>query len=245
MNRKRFCVSAFFISLFIISLGAENTKGLEMDEFTFGNSRLKIYFLGHASVLLDVDGKIIYVDPVSRYADFAQLPKADLILISHEHGDHLDPEAINAITKNTTQLVSNESSLKKLVNAKVLKNYQSISFGNIQIQAFPAYNTTPGREQFHPKGRDNGYILSFGKTKIYLAGDTEDIPEMKDLEGIDLAFLPVNQPYTMTPDQLLAAARMFEPKILYPYHFGNTDKSLMEDLLKKNTSIDVRMRNME
>lgn len=102
----------------------------------------------------------------------------------------------------------------------------------IKLEAVPAYNTTPGRDKFHPKGRDNGYILTVGGTRIYIAGDTEDIPEMKQIKNIDIAFLPVNQPYTMTPEQAIQSAKTIQPHILYPYHYGDTNINEVKDGLK-------------
>jgi L-ascorbate metabolism protein UlaG (beta-lactamase superfamily) len=143
----------------------------------------------------------------------------------------------------------NEASAKKLGNpkAEIMKNGDKIKVSDqILIEAVPAYNTTPGREQFHPRHRDNGYILTIDGLRIYIAGDTEDIPEMKNLKNIDIdiAFLPVNQPYTMTVTQAVNAANMFLPKILYPYHFGNTNVKQLKEALK-NSGIEVRLRKME
>ncbi|HRN17196.1 MAG TPA: MBL fold metallo-hydrolase, partial [Xylanibacter oryzae] len=134
---------------------------------------------------------------------------------------------------------------KQLKNAKVMKNGDHFKMSNgIMIDAVPAYNITPGHEQFHPKGRDNGYILTLGGLRVYIAGDTEDIEELSLLKNIDVAFLPVNQPYTMTPEQAARAAKMFNPKVLFPYHFGNTDVEQVKTLLS-DTNIDVRIRKYQ
>jgi len=181
------------------------------------------------------------------FADYSTFPKADVILITHEHEDHLDPKAIKALTKENTVLVMNESSAKKsgIAKAKIMKNGDKMELPNqITLEAVPAYNSTPGREQFHPRSRDNGYVLTIDGLKIYIAGDTEDIPEMKNLKNIDVAFLPVNQPYTMTVTQAVNAAKMFSPKVLYPYHFGNTDVKPLKDALK-GSGIEVRLREMQ
>jgi len=227
------------------NLFADAAGGLNMDELKLGNDNVKVHFYGHSSMMLEFDGKTIYVDPVSQYAEYSDLPKADFILITHEHGDHLDPGAIDKIAKPSTRIISNQVCIDKLKKGTVLDNYKSLSFDTIGIEAVPAYNTTVGRERFHPKDRDNGYILTLGKSSIYIAGDTEDIPEMKDFKDIAVAFLPVNQPYTMTPDQLLHAVQMIRPSIVYPYHFGNTDTGLMEKLIRDNTDAEVRIRPME
>ena len=167
------------------------------------------------------------------------------ILITHEHGDHLDPKAIQAVEKNSTEIIANENSQKKLGKGKVLKNGDTdTSINYMKIEAVPAYNTTPGRDKYHPRHRDNGYILTFDGLRVYIAGDTEDIPEMKDLKDIDIAFLPVNQPYTMTVSQAAKAAQMFLPKILYPYHYGDTKIGELKDALK-GSGIDVRIRELQ
>ena len=164
---------------------------------------------------------------------------------THERGDHLDPKRIQAVEKSNTEIIANENSQKKLGKGKVLKNGDTdTSINYMKIEAVPAYNTTPGRDKYHPRHRDNGYILTFDELRVYIAGDTEDIPEMKDLKDIDIAFLPVNQPYTMTVSQAAKAARMFSPKILYPYHYGDTKIGELKDALK-GSGIDVRIRELQ
>lgn len=229
------------------ALNAKN-EAYASDTFkTKHNHEVKITFIKHGSLQIAYDNFLIQVDPVSMFADYSTFPKADVILITHEHEDHLDPKAIDALTKEKTVLVMNESSAKKSGNAKtkIMKNGDKMELPNqITLEAVPAYNTTPGREQFHPRSRDNGYILTIDGLRIYIAGDTEDIPEMKNLKNIDVAFLPVNQPYTMTVAQAVNAAKMFSPKVLYPYHFGNTDVKPLEELLKDSV-IEVRLREMQ
>ena len=229
------------------ALNAKN-EAYASDTFkTKHNHEVKITFIKHGSLQIAYDNFLIQVDPVSMFADYSTFPKADVILITHEHEDHLDPKAIEALTKENTVPVMNESSAKKSGNtkAKIMKNGDKMELPNqIILEAVPAYNTTPGREQFHPRSRDNGYILTIDGLRIYIAGDTEDIPEMKNLKNIDVAFLPVNQPYTMTVAQAVNAAKMFSPKVLYPYHFGNTDVKPLKELLK-DSSIEVRLREMQ
>jgi L-ascorbate metabolism protein UlaG (beta-lactamase superfamily) len=216
----------------------------ETDIFKLKDGTLKITFIGHGTLMLDWNGFIIHVDPIQREADYTSLPKAELILITHEHGDHLDPAAISMIKKQGTMIIANESSAKRLSGAEIMKNGEQKTAGGIKIEAIPAYNTTAGREHFHPKGRDNGYILSFGSERLYIAGDTEDTPEMKALKNISIAFLPMNQPYTMTPEQVADAAKTFRPKVLYPYHYGDTDPERLKVLLKNEPDIEVRIRDM-
>ncbi|MBN2781403.1 MAG: MBL fold metallo-hydrolase, partial [Candidatus Marinimicrobia bacterium] len=216
----------------------------EMDTFIDGNDTLNIHFYGHGSLMLDYNGLRIYVDPVGRYADYASLPPADIILITHEHGDHLDPSAVREIADAGTRIVSNAKSAQKLEAAKILKNGASCDISGLTLEAVPAYNTTKGRKAFHPKGNGNGYVLTLGNKRVYIAGDTEDIPELKKLKAIDIAFLPVNQPYTMTPEQAARAARIIRPAVLYPYHYGTTDVSLLKDMLKSESGIEVRIRKL-
>lgn len=223
-----------------------SAKTFETDRFTTKDGgELVITFIKHGSLQLTFNGHHIQIDPVSEYADYSTFPKADIILITHEHGDHLDPKAISTLEKSDTLLITNESSNKILGKGTVMKNGDKLTpVDYLTIEAVPAYNTTPGREKFHPRHRDNGYILTLGGTRIYIAGDTEDIPEMKELKDIDIAFLPVNQPYTMTVPQAVHAAEMFAPKILYPYHYGDTNVEEIKEQLK-NGKTEVRIREMQ
>ncbi len=238
----------FFMILAILPTFTIKGNSYETDTFkTKNNHEVAITFIKHGSLALTFNHLSIQVDPVSMYANYSTFPKADIILITHEHDDHFDPKAIKTLSKENTLLIMNEASAKKLGNpkAKIMKNGDKIKVSDqISIEAVPAYNTTPGREQFHPHHRDNGYVLTIDGLRIYIAGDTEDIPEMKNLKNIDIAFLPVNQPYTMTVTQAVNAAKMFSPKILYPYHFGNTNIKPLKEALK-NSGIEVRLRKME
>ena len=216
-----------------------------------GGATVEITLIKHASLAISYKGLSFQIDPVlalgNNVTDYATFfPEADYVLVTHEHGDHFDQDALGLLGG---QIVTNANCARMLgsdkmkSNAKVLSNGQSITLQEgISVKAVPAYNTTPGREQFHPKGRDNGYILSLDGFRIYIAGDTEDIPELADIKDIDLAFLPCNQPYTMTPEQCINAARIIQPKVLIPYHFGQTDVSGIPAELP---GIDVRIRNMQ
>lgn len=227
----------------LLSLSAET---LTADTFkTKSGKNVQISFIKHSSLMITYDKRIIMIDPVSRYADFKTFPKADFILVTHEHGDHLDNSAIDLLSKNETMLVANEASIKKTGKGKVVKNGETIKLSDkISVEAVPAYNTTPDNQKFHPQGRDNGYILNIDGLKIYIAGDTEYYHEMKNIKNIDIAFLPINLPYTMSVDQAITAAKTISPKVFYPYHFGNTDlKPLIKGL--ENMGIEVRIRKME
>jgi L-ascorbate metabolism protein UlaG (beta-lactamase superfamily) len=208
---------------------------------------LAITFLGHASLLLTFKGKNIYIDPFSQAADYSGLPKADLIICTHEHRDHMDPQALVHIRTPETELVLNPAGAAQVDKSIAMRNGEKKTVAGLQIEAVPAYNILHKREDgnhFHPKGIGNGYILTFGDTRLYLAGDTENIPEMKNLQDIAIAFLPMNLPYTMTPEMVADAARMFKPRILYPYHYGSTDTSKLVQLLKAEKGIEVRIRKM-
>lgn len=220
-----------------------------------GNDPLVITLIKHGSLEFAYKGMSIQVDPVSGYGkntDYAkEFPKADAILITHEHGDHLDKNAITALSSDKTEIILNAKSQQQIGLGRVLANGEFCTLFpvGISVWAVPAYNTTPGREQFHPKGNGNGYLLSFlGSLSAYVAGDTEDIPEMVDIPKIrpamriSVAFLPVNQPYTMTVDQCVNAARMVNPEVLIPYHFSQTDLSGLADRLP---GMKVLLRDMQ
>jgi len=226
------------------------TETYEVDVFkTKSGKTVKFHALVHASIRIEYDGKEIEIDPVRKLGnktiDYSVMPKADYIFVTHEHGDHFDKEAIRLLASDKTQLVMNKR-CAEMYDGKcaVLYNNQSATLGVVEVEAVPAYNTTEGRTQFHPKGRDNGYILTLDGLRIYIAGDTEDIPEMQDIKDIDIAFLPCNQPYTMKPEQLVKAAKTVKPKVLFPYHYGQTDVSRIPELLKSE-GIEVRIRHYE
>ena len=209
---------------------------------------LRITFIGHASLMFEIGGKMIYSDPSGQFGDYGKLPKADLILVAHDHSDHFDPKTIALISTEKTKLVLTPLCAAKGGRGIVLKNGEETTVDGIRIEAAPAYNIahmrSPGMP-FHPKGDGNGYILTFGDKRVYVAGDTENIPEMKTLGRIDVAFLPMNLPYTMTPEMAADAARMVKPKILYPYHTTDTDTSKLQPLLKDEKGIEIRIRRMK
>jgi L-ascorbate metabolism protein UlaG (beta-lactamase superfamily) len=209
---------------------------------------LEITFIGHGSLILKFGAKTIHVDPFGQLTDYSKLPKADAILLTHEHMDHTDVQAISTIRTKDTILVLTKICADKLKEGTVLKNGDSAVVLGINVEAVPAYNIKhkrPDGMPFHPKGDGNGYVLTFGDKRIYIAGDTENIPEMKELKKIDYAFLSMNLPYTMTPQMAAEAANAFKPKVLYPYHFGETNTSELVNLLKSNPEIEVRIRSMK
>jgi len=215
--------------------------------FTDSGIPVDITLIKHGTLAIDCGGFSIQVDPVTKLGketDYAsEFPKADIILITHEHGDHLDAGAIAALTKDDTRLILNQRSRDQYGNGEVIGNGEKRQLTeNILLEAVPAYNTTPGHENFHPRGNGNGYVLTIDGLRIYIAGDTEPIPEMAGLKDIDIAFLPVNQPYTMTVEQCVEATGVIRPKVLIPYHFSNTDLSALPGLLPDT---DVRLRQMQ
>ena len=247
MKRLFICLMAMMAA--ICSYG-QNEDTYEVDEFrTKSGKSVRFHALVHASIRIEYDGKEIEVDPVSKLGnktiDYSMMPKADYIFVTHEHGDHFDKEAIRLLNDSKTLLVTNQRCADMLGYGKVMKNGDKIAIAeDFSVEAVPAYNTTEGRTQFHPKGRDNGYIITIDGLRIYIAGDTEDVPEMQNVKDIDIAFLPCNQPYTMTTDQLVQAAQVIKPKVLFPYHYGRTDVSGIPAQLKSE-GIDVRIRHYE
>ena len=220
----------------------------ETDTIKTSAGDLNITFLGHGSLYFAFGGKIIHVDPFSAVADYSTLPKADIVLLAHEHMDHLDLKALNPVRTDKTIVVLPEVCAKQVEGGLVMKNGDVKTVGGLKIEAVPAYNIVHKRETgqpFHPKGVGNGYIITFGDKRVYVAGDTENIPEMKNIKNIDVAFLPMNLPYTMTPEMAADAARMIKPRVLYPYHYGETDTSKLVALLKDTKETDVRIRKMK
>ncbi|MBN2893394.1 MAG: MBL fold metallo-hydrolase [Bacteroidales bacterium] len=224
-----------------------SSQNFEVDNFETSKGELKITFIGHGTLMMECDGKTIHIDPVGNYADYTKLPKADLILVTHEHGDHLDAHAIKTIVKQGTEIITTEKCAESLTNASIMKNGDAEIFAGFMIEAVPAYNIenvrSPGNP-YHPKGNGNGYVIHFGNTKVYVAGDTENIPEMADLKDIDIAFLPMNLPFTMSPEMVAEAVKLFKPKILYPYHFGNTDTNQLLKLTEDQKGTEVRIRKL-
>ena len=245
-------IIAISIVMLAMSLSAcsQVPQQAEVDIFKTDNGKeVKLHALVHSSIRIEYGDMELYIDPVrqlgNRTIDYTSIPQADLIFVTHEHGDHFDKEAIKQLTRVGSRFITNSRCAEMMGYGLVMKNgeKQDLDSG-ILVEAVPAYNTTEGRTQFHPKGRDNGYILTLDGLRIYIAGDTEDIPEMAGIKDIDVAFLPCNQPYTMTTEQLVKAARIIKPKVLFPYHYGQTDVSTLPSTLKAD-GIDVRIRHYE
>ena len=221
---------------------------------TKSGKNLDISFIIHASLLFHFGDKVIYVDPAPSLADFSGCEKADFIFFTHHHSDHFSLEALDLLADEDTTIVCTEDVAAAIPDrndrdVEVMKNGDSINFRKgFSAEAVPAYNYL-SREQFHPVGRDNGYILKFDDLQVYVAGDTEDVPAILRLagRGIDIAFLPVNQPYTMTVRQAANAAKIIKPRIFYPYHYGQTEEVTDLEQLCANldgSGIEVRLREM-
>ena len=240
------------MALFCAQVGAQ-TPAYPSDTITTRDGgNLKISFFGHGSIAFEYAGKHIYIDPVSDYADYGRLPAADLILVGHEHGDHLDAKAIEALYKEGTTGFGNTTAVNSFEYGSaemIMKHGDVRKLDYVTIEAVPAYNTSPEKQNFHPKARlHNGYILTFGGTRVYVAGDTEDTPELMALKNIDIAFLPVNLPYTMTEEQAARAVKALKPKIFYPYHYGGTDHKTDLGKLEKliaGSGVEMRIRPLE
>jgi L-ascorbate metabolism protein UlaG (beta-lactamase superfamily) len=246
------------VLLFCTSMSATcgaQEKGLSGDQVATDNGVLVIHPIHHATFLMQWNGKTMYVDPVGGAKPFADLPKPDLVLVTHIHFDHFDPKTLEAIlpAEGRTDLVAPPTVAEKIPETlrgmvRILTNGEKTEVAGIAVEAVPAYNTTPGKEKFHPKGRDNGYVLTMGGKRVYVAGDTEDTPEMRALKGIDIAFLPMNLPYTMSVEKAADAIRQFRPKVVYPYHYRSHDgtKADFEQLKKlvgADSGVEIRIRD--
>jgi len=245
-------MSKLLIMLIVLGLGlfslAAVLKEYEQDIIKTSQGDLKITFIGHGTLMFTFANKVIHVDPVGSEADYTQLPKANIILVTHEHSDHLDPAAIAILQTEKTDLIYTQKCEERVKGGMILRNGEKKTIQGIPIEAVPAYNIVHMRSQglpFHPKGQGNGYLITFADKRVYVAGDTENIPETKALKDIAIAFLPMNLPYTMTPEMVADAARAIRPRILYPYHFGDTDTSRLLDLLKDVKEVEVRIRRMK
>jgi L-ascorbate metabolism protein UlaG (beta-lactamase superfamily) len=235
-------------------------KTLSGDRIATDNGALVIHPVNHATLVMQWNGKTVYVDPVGGAKPFGDLPKPDLVLVTHIHGDHFDPKTLEGVVPagGKTVVVAPKTVADKIPLTliperlpgksalRVLANGEKTEVLGIAVEAVPAYNTTPGKEKFHPKGRDNGYVLTMGGKNIYVAGDTEDTAEMRALKGVDVAFLPMNLPYTMSVEKAADAIRQFKPKVVYPYHYRSHDGTKADfGQLRKlvgDVGVEIRLR---
>ncbi len=243
----RFILLAGLLAM-VLTSSAGAQMDFEIDSIKTDSGDLEITFIGHGTLMFTHDGKVIHVDPWSRLADYSELPRADIVLVTHHHRDHLDLKALEQVRTESSVVILTEACESQIEGGMVMNNGDVQTVLGYRIEAVPAYNLAHMRSEgvpFHPKGEGNGYVITFGDKRIYVAGDTENIPEMKELENIDIAFLPMNLPYTMTPEMVSDAAKALKPKILYPYHYGSTDTSEILELLKSEDEIEVRIRKMQ
>jgi len=242
MDRRSWILAAA-LSFAVPAFGpawAQNLPAASPQSFATSAGAVKITPIYHAAVLIEAGNDRIYIDP-AKPANIAGLAPGDLILITDIHGDHLDPADITQLSKADTVIIAPEAVQKTVTNAKVLANGGTTTWRNWKITAVPMYNiahVTP--QPFHTKGRGNGYVLSYGGKNFYFAGDTEGTPEMLALKDIDVAFIPMNLPYTMTPEEAAAAVKAFHPKVAIPYHYRGQDIQKFADALK-GSGVDVRL----
>jgi L-ascorbate metabolism protein UlaG (beta-lactamase superfamily) len=222
------------------AMGAQGSRPTQT--FETSNGPVRITPIYHASLMIDAGGKIVYLDP-AKPSDFAGLPRADLILLTDIHGDHMDPASIAAVSKPSTEIWAPAAVAKTVTTAKVISNGETKTWGALTIEAIPMYNIKRGPSAgalYHDKGRGNGYVLTYGGKRFYFSGDTEGIPEMRALKNIDVAFVCMNLPYTMPPEEAADAVKEFHPKVVIPYHYRGSDLSVFEKGLA-GTGIEVRL----
>jgi len=230
------------IASFLFGLSLTVHSATVKQTFSTSAGPVKITPLYHASTLIEAGGKVIYLDP-AKPAGFAGRPKADLILITDVHGDHMDPDSIQQVSKDGTEILAAPAVVKTVTHAKPIANGESKTWQEWSIEAIPAYNLTRGPapgKLFHDKGRGNGYVLTYGGKRFYFSGDTEGVPEMRALKNIDVAFVCMNLPYTMPPDEAAEAVKAFHPKIVIPYHYRGSDLSVFQKGLE-GSGIEVRL----
>ena len=213
---------------------------------------LKITPISHATFVLEWDGTVFYIDPTGGAEAFKTMPEEDVILVTDIHGDHMSKETLNMVRGEENILIVPEAVNEKIKEeqpgAEVLHNGQSTGFDGFKVTAVPMYNLTEERLKFHKKGRGNGYIIEKNDYKVYISGDTEDIPEMRALQGIDKAFVCMNLPYTMTVEQAASAVLEFQPKEVYPYHYRGTDGFSDVDAFRtaiENKTKDIKVVQLE
>lgn len=236
------------MSIFSKLFGGKAEPKYACDELEINGEKLKLTFFAHASLAIEYAGKHIYLDPVSDNADYANLPKADVILVSHSHYDHFDMAAIEALQKSDTHILLDKTSAEGFVGEcyTMLPGAKAEPFADVKVEAVAAYNTSEHQLQFHPKEREDcGYVVTLGDAvRIYMSGDTEPTDELRAVKDIDIAFISVNQPYTMTPEQAVEAVKTIRPTIYYPYHYGQVDEPTDVEALAKMLDgvCDVRIR---
>jgi L-ascorbate metabolism protein UlaG (beta-lactamase superfamily) len=210
-----------------------------------GGDKIKVSPIHHGSMVIETSEATIFVDPVGDVDAFEKFPHPDIILITDIHGDHLDHDVVNSLKKDKTTVIGPEEVIERLEYGRLLKNGETGTFNNISVEAIPMYNLTKERLKFHRKGRGNGYVITADEKRIYISGDTEDIPEMRKLKNIDYAFVCMNLPYTMTVEQAASAVLEMKPKVVFPYHYrgtgGLSDVEKFKKIVSKDEDIEVRL----
>jgi L-ascorbate metabolism protein UlaG (beta-lactamase superfamily) len=233
MPNRRSVVIGLAAMPLVLGAGRALAQAVSGDTIATAAGDLVIHPVGHATLVLAQGAHVIYVDPAKM--GFEGLPPPTGILVTHSHGDHFDADNLGALAGSapivTTQDVADKLPEALKAQTTVLGNGDSGTLDGLPVQAVAAYNTTADRQQYHPEGRDNGYVVGFGDKQIYVAGDTEDTPEMRALTGIEVAFLPMNLPYTMDEAQAADAVKAFKPRIVYPYHYRGSDTQKFKDLV--------------
>lgn len=226
-----------------------SSNGSTVSDDVLGTSHGEVIIrpVSHASFVLSAPGQIIYVDPVGGLAPYAALPKPDLVVLTHGHGDHTHADTLSAIVQPRTRIIAPAAVRQALpeplrLRVMTLANGDSTTADGMTIEAVPMYNTTTDRLRYHPKGLGNGYVMTFGDKRIYVPGDTEATPDMLALKDIDVAFLPMNLPFTMTVQQAADAVRTFKPKVVYPYHSRGSDVNEFARLVGADAGIELRLR---
>ncbi len=244
MNKS--ILTVIIIAIFTaVSARAATVEDRMSDTMETKNGPIQIELLGHASLRFQMGGKLIYVDPVMDFYRREDFGKADLVLVTHSHQDHLQPDLINKLKRGEAEVYLSSDCFREYEGGKVLHNGKKTFLADIVIQAVPAYNILHKRENgepFHPKGAGNGYVITFGEKRLYVAGDTEFIPEMSDLAGVDAVFLPANLPYTMTSKMFIQAVGVLKPQRVYPYHY-RFGTSIVHEIIPilRERKIDVRI----
>lgn len=216
------------------------------DTFKGTNSEVKIHFIGHASLMIENNGKVYHIDPWSEMGDYSKMPKADVIFVTHEHFDHYDKNLIKQLSKEDTKIITTAAVAEdygKNPNVIVLNNGDNALAGDVKVEAVPAYNIQhlrDGKNPFHPKGRGNGYLLSIDDLRIYIAGDTENVPEIKTISDVEVAFLPFNLPYTMDKAMFEDLAKSIKAKYLYPYHTMGMDQKTVDSVNVPDSIVRIR-----
>ena len=241
-----------FLSLFgLFGCKSNRCTGYPQDKITTrAGGEVTITFFKHASLSLETEGRLIYIDPVGTFAEYGRLPKADVVLVTHSHYDHFDRAAIDKLSKKGTVVVCDKVSAEAFDFDCVTMTPGAVTepLDGVRVEAVPAYNITEGHLDFHPQAREDcGYIITIGGTRFYIAGDTENNEDVKAVKDIDVAFLPVNQPYTMTVEQAVDAVKAIKPAIFYPYHYGEVEEKTDIDRLARELEgvTEVRVRPME